>query len=64
VVVALRSLTESWRATKRFLEAHLYQNGEHGFGPSSRSGASSLWIDAFHAWMKDHGLLTRKREQC
>jgi hypothetical protein len=64
VIVALLSLIESWRAAKRPVEVHLYQNGEHGFGMSRHSGALSLSIDAFHAWTKGQGPLTRQREQC
>jgi acetyl esterase/lipase len=50
-------LIDAWRDAKRPLEVHLYEKGAHGFGMSSRSAGSALWIDQFHAWMKDRGIL-------
>lgn len=50
-------LIDSWRAAKRPVEAHLYEYGGHGFGMTGRRPASMMWIDQFHAWMKDRGLL-------
>ena len=53
------SLIESWRAAKRPLEVHLYENGGHGFGMSGRFPGPALWIDEFHAWMKGRGILPK-----
>ena len=52
-------LIQSWRDAKRPLEVHLYEKGGHGFGMSGRSAGSALWIDAFHAWMKDRKILAK-----
>jgi acetyl esterase/lipase len=49
-------LIDSWRAAKRPLEVHLYEKGGHGFGMTSRQAAPALWIEEFHAWMKDRDL--------
>ncbi len=51
------SLIESWRAAKRPVEVHLYEKGNHGFGMTGRFAAAALWIDQFHAWMKDRRIL-------
>ncbi|CAN7474696.1 alpha/beta hydrolase [Phenylobacterium sp. LjRoot225] len=50
-------LIDSWRSSGRPIEVHLYGRGGHGFGMNSRAAAPRLWIDEFHAWMKDRGLL-------
>ena len=52
-------LIQSWRDAKRPLEVHLYEKGGHGFGMSGRSAGSALWIDAFHAWMKDRKIIAK-----
>lgn len=50
-------LIDAWRGAKRPLEVHLYEKGSHGFGMTSKTAGAALWIDEFHAWMKDRGLL-------
>ena len=52
-------LIQSWRDAKRPLEVHLYEQGGHGFGMSGRSAGAALWIDQFHAWMKDRRILAK-----
>ncbi len=50
-------LIEAWRAARRPIEVHLYERGGHGFGMTSNSPASALWIDEFHAWMMSRGIV-------
>lgn len=51
------ALIESWRAAKRPVEVHLYEKGGHGFGMSGRFASPAMWIDSFHAWMKDRRII-------
>ncbi len=55
------SLIQSWRDAKRPLEVHLYEKGGHGFGMSGRFAGPALWIDQFHAWMKDRQILDKPK---
>ena len=50
-------LITSWWKAGRPVEAHLYEKGGHGFGMSHPTAATGLWIEEFHAWMKDSGFL-------
>jgi acetyl esterase/lipase len=52
-------LIESWRAAKRPVEFHLYEQGGHGFGMYQKETTSTGWFDAFVRWMGMHGLLAR-----
>lgn len=52
-------LIESWRAAKRPVEVHLYEQGGHGFGMSGRFASPALWIDSFHAWMIDRKIIAK-----
>jgi acetyl esterase/lipase len=54
-------LIDSWRASGRPVEVHLYQQGGHGFGMSHIKAAPALWIEEFYAWMKDRGVLGAAR---
>ncbi|HVU30412.1 MAG TPA: alpha/beta hydrolase [Sphingomicrobium sp.] len=48
-------LIESWRAKKRPVEFHLYEQGGHGFGMYPKETTSTGWFNAFVAWMRMHG---------
>jgi acetyl esterase/lipase len=48
-------LIESWRAAKRPVEFHLYEQGGHGFGMYPKATTSTGWFDAFARWMTMHG---------
>jgi acetyl esterase/lipase len=48
-------LIESWRASKRPVEFHLYEQGGHGFGMYPKETTSTGWFDTFLAWMRMHG---------
>lgn len=50
-------LIESWRAAKRPVEFHLYEQGGHGFGMYPKETTSTGWFDAFVRWMGMHGML-------
>jgi acetyl esterase/lipase len=48
-------LIENWRAAKRPVEFHLYEQGGHGFGMYPKKTTSTGWFDAFARWMTMHG---------
>ncbi|MFD1036556.1 alpha/beta hydrolase [Sphingomonas hankookensis] len=52
-------LIESWKAAKRPVEFHLYEQGGHGFGMYQKPTTSTGWFDAFAKWMEMHGWLKR-----
>ena len=54
-------LIESWMATKRPVEFHLYEQGGHGFGMYPKETTSTGWFDAFVRWMGMHGMLKPAR---
>jgi acetyl esterase/lipase len=48
-------LIESWKAAKRPVEFHFYEQGGHGFGMYPKETTSTGWFDAFASWMTMHG---------
>jgi acetyl esterase/lipase len=54
-------LIDSWRAAKRPVEFHLYEQGGHGFGMYKKETTSTGWFDAFVRWMGMHGWLNPSR---
>jgi acetyl esterase/lipase len=54
-------LIESWRAARRPVEFHLYEQGGHGFGMYPKETTSTGWFDAFVRWIGMHGFLERPR---
>ncbi|MHA6769826.1 alpha/beta hydrolase [Sphingobium ummariense] len=50
-------LIDSWRAAKRPVEFHLYEQGGHGFGMYPKETTSTGWFEAFASWMRMHGWL-------
>jgi acetyl esterase/lipase len=50
-------LIDNWRAAKRPVEFHLYEQGGHGFGMYPKETTSTGWFDAFVSWLKMHGML-------
>jgi acetyl esterase/lipase len=50
-------LIDSWRAAKRPVEFHLYEQGGHGFGMYPKKTTSTGWFDAFVRWLGMHGML-------
>ena len=54
-------LVENWKAAKRPVEFHLYEQGGHGFGMYPKSTTSTGWFNAFVAWVDMNGMLAPKR---
>ena len=50
-------LIDSWRAAKRPVEFHLFEQGGHGFGMYPKTTTSTGWFDEFTRWMAMHGWL-------
>lgn len=50
-------LIENWKAAKRPVEFHLYEQGGHGFGMYQKETTSTGWFDAFVDWIGMHGML-------
>lgn len=50
-------LIDSWRAAKRPVEFHLYEQGGHGFGMYQKETTSTGWFDAYARWLGMHGML-------
>jgi acetyl esterase/lipase len=50
-------LIDSWKAAKRPVEFHLYEQGGHGFGMYPKETTSTGWFDAFVRWLGMHGML-------
>ncbi|RYY29350.1 MAG: alpha/beta hydrolase [Sphingomonadales bacterium] len=50
-------LIDSWRAAKRPVEFHFYEQGGHGFGMYQKETTSTGWFDAFVRWLAMHGML-------
>ena len=53
-------LIDSWRAAKKPVELHLYEQGGHGFGMYPKETTSTGWFDAFVSWLTMHGMLKPK----
>jgi acetyl esterase/lipase len=53
-------LIESWRAAKKPVEFHLYEQGGHGFGMYPKETTSTGWFDAFVSWLRMHGMVVPK----
>ena len=56
-------LIDSWKAAKRPVEFHLYEQGGHGFGMYPKETTSTGWFEAFVRWMGMHGMLTPAARQ-
>ena len=48
-------LIDSWRAAKRPVEFHFFEQGGHGFGMYPKTTTSTGWFDEFARWMAMHG---------
>jgi acetyl esterase/lipase len=48
-------IIESWKAAKRPVEFHFFEQGGHGFGMYPKETTSTGWFDAFVSWMRMHG---------
>ncbi len=52
-------LIESWKAAKRPVEFHLYEQGGHGFGMYKKETTSTGWFDAFGSWLRMRGFISK-----
>lgn len=52
-------LIESWKAAKRPVEFHLFEQGGHGFGMYKKETTSTGWFEAFAAWLKMRGFISK-----
>ena len=52
-------IVESWRAAKRPVEFHLFEQGGHGFGMYPKETTSTGWFESFVAWLRMHGYVRR-----
>jgi acetyl esterase/lipase len=50
-------IIKSWLAAKRPAEAHLFEQGGHGFGMYPKTTTSTGWFDEFARWLDMHGML-------
>jgi acetyl esterase/lipase len=53
-------LIDSWRAAKKPVEFHLYEQGGHGFGMYPKETTSTGWFNAFVSWLTMHGMVKPK----
>jgi acetyl esterase/lipase len=53
-------LIDSWRAAKRPVEYHLFEQGGHGFGMYQKKTTSTGWFDEYVRWLDMHGMLKAK----
>ncbi|MCR6660522.1 MAG: alpha/beta hydrolase [Asticcacaulis sp.] len=53
-------LIDNWRAAKRPVEFHLFEQGGHGFGMYKKETTSTAWFDEFVLWLGMHGYLKPK----
>ena len=53
-------LIDDWRAARRPVEFHLFEQGGHGFGMYPKKTTSTGWFDAFVRWLDMHGWLAPK----
>jgi dipeptidyl aminopeptidase/acylaminoacyl peptidase len=54
-------MVDALRAAKRPVEAHLLQEGGHGFGPGHAHTSSGRWIDSLYVWWSR---LVSGKERC
>lgn len=52
-------LIESWRAAKRPVEFHLFEQGGHGFGMYKKETTSTGWFESFASWLRMHGFIRK-----
>ncbi|MEP9400478.1 alpha/beta hydrolase [Sphingomonas sp. VNH70] len=52
-------LIDNWRAARRPVEFHLFEQGGHGFGMYPKPTTSTGWFDAFVRWLDMHGWTRR-----
>ena len=51
------AIYNKWIAAKQPAELPIYQSGGHGFGMKKQNKSSDTWIERFHDWLEENGLL-------
>ena len=52
-------LIDSWKAAKRPVEFHLFEQGGHGFGMYDKETTSTGWFESFATWLRMHGFISK-----
>ncbi len=52
-------LIDSWKAAKRPVEFHLFEQGGHGFGMYPKETTSTGWFENFASWLRMHGYIRK-----
>lgn len=52
-------LIDSWKAAKRPVEFHLFEQGGHGFGMYNKETTSTGWFESFASWLRMHGYIKK-----
>lgn len=52
-------LIDSWKAAKRPVEFHLFEQGGHGFGMYQKETTSTGWFECFASWLRMHGYIKK-----
>jgi acetyl esterase/lipase len=52
-------LIESWKAAKRPVELHLFEQGGHGFGMYKKETTSTGWFESFASWLRMHAFIKK-----
>jgi len=52
-------LIDSWKAAKRPVEFHLFEQGGHGFGMYPKETTSTGWFEGFASWLRMHGYINK-----
>lgn len=52
-------LIDSWKAAKRPVEFHLFEQGGHGFGMYPKETTSTGWFESFVSWLRMHGYVNK-----
>ncbi len=52
-------LIDSWKAAKRPVEFHLFEQGGHGFGMYNKETTSTGWFETFASWLRMHGFIKK-----
>ena len=52
-------LIDSWKAAKKPVEFHLFEQGGHGFGMYKKETTSTGWFESFASWLRMHGYIKK-----
>ena len=52
-------LIESWKAAKKPVEFHYYEQGGHGFGMYPKGTTSTGWFENFASWLRMRGYIKK-----